>query len=273
MLTRTFLHCPGIGERRERDLWERGYTDWRRFLDRHPPGGWRDVIACRLDRETAARDLPRREAWRLLTSYMGRTAYLDIETEGMGPDANKVTCVGISDGCSVEAFVAGENLDQVPGALERFDLVVTYNGAGFDLPILQSVFPRWDLRRLRHLDLRFPLARIGLRGGLKEIERRAGLVRAGAVQGADGWTAVLLWRAHRQGHPHALETLVAYCLEDVVHLPHLAARAYNELISTLPLEVPPVPLPSIPIIPFRADGPLVRSLVEMQSVRRSRSWN
>jgi hypothetical protein len=262
LLTRTFLHVPGIGEHRERELWRHGYTDWEHFLEHHPRGPFRDRVARHLDRDLAARSLPRREAWRLAAEFPLRTAFVDIETEGLSPGRDAVTCVGLSDGRSVEGFVRGRNLDAFPNAITRFDLLVTYNGACFDLPMLQSAFPRTDFRRFHHLDLRYPLHRLGLRGGLKGIERQLGFARASEIEGADGYTAVLLWQAHLRGHPRALETLVCYCLEDVVHLKPLMAYAYNRLTASLPIAVPMIEDHITPEIPFRADGSLVRSLMK-----------
>lgn len=261
MLTRSFIHVPGVGEKRERDLWRRGYTDWQAFASGHPPGPWRDLVLSRLDRDRAARDLPRREMWRLADAFPSRTAFLDIETTGLAPGRDGVTCVGLSDGGSVEAYVQGRDLNRLPAALERFDLLVTYNGTCFDLPVLQAAFPQTDFRRFHHIDLRYPLHRLGLKGGLKGVERKLGLSRAGEVEGADGYVAVLLWQEHLRGHRRALETLVAYCLEDVVHLKPLLAHAYNGLAADLPLDVDPVPAGRIPRIPWRADGGLVRDLL------------
>ncbi len=261
MLTRTFIHVPGVGERRERDLWRRGYTDWEAFLRLHPPGPWRDLIAQRLDRERAARDLPRREKWRLATAFAGRTAFLDIETTGLGMTGDTITCVGLSDGATVETFVRGRDLLRLPEAIERFDLLVTYNGSCFDLPILQAAFPSVDFAGFHHIDLRYPLHRLGLKGGLKGVERTLGLTRAREVEGADGYLAVLLWEKHLAGHPRALATLLAYCLEDVVHLKPLLAHAYNRLSEALPVEVPVVTDVATPRIPHVADGGLVQDLL------------
>lgn len=261
MLTRTFIHVPGVGERRERDLWRKGYTDWDRFRRDHPSGAWKDLITSRLDVGRAARDLPRREAWRVLSDFADRTAYLDIETEGLGVARDRITCVGLSDGREVEIFVRGENLSDFPRAIRKYDLIVTYNGSCFDLPVLQSNFPSLDFGRFRHVDLRYPLNRIGLRGGLKKIEETLGLSRADAVQGVDGYMAVLLWRAYRRGHPRALETLIRYCLEDVVHLKPLAAHVYNRLTNDLPFRVPPITDVRAPAIPYRADRALVHELL------------
>jgi len=266
VLERTFLHVPGIGERRERALWAQGYQDWTGFLERHPPDRWKEWIAGHLDRERAARALPRREAWRLATEFPGRTCFLDIETEGLDPASHGVTCVGLSDGTTVEAFVAGRNLEAFPDALERFDLVVTYNGSSFDLPVLRRAFPHADLHRLHHIDLRIPLHRLGLKGGLKGVERQLGIARSAEIEGADGFLAVLLWREHLRGNATALETLLRYCLEDVVHLVPILAVAYNRLTRDLPLPVAPIVDVEEPAIPYRADAGLVRRLA-------SRRWD
>ena len=81
------------------------------------------------------------------------------------------------------------------------------------------------------------------------------------IEGADGYVAVLLWEAHLRGHPRARETLVAYCLEDVVHLVPLLAYAHDRLVADLPLEVPPLARSEPPAIPYRGDGGLVRDLL------------
>ncbi|MBZ5638952.1 MAG: ribonuclease H-like domain-containing protein [Acidobacteriia bacterium] len=261
MLTRSFVHVPGVGERRERGLWQRGYTDWNAFLRGHPEGPWRDLIASRLDPERAARDLPRREMWRLATAFSGRVAFLDIETTGLSPGRDGITCVGLSDGERVEALVQGRDLGRLKTVLERFELLVTYNGSCFDLPVLAAAFPEIDFHRFHHIDLRYPLHRLGLKGGLKGVERTLGLARPEEIQGADGYLAVLLWDQHVGGHPRALETLVRYCLEDVVHLIPLLAHAYDRLSAELPLAVAPIGEVGMPSIPFRADGGLVKDLL------------
>jgi len=261
MLQRTFLHVPGIGRRRERTLWERGYTDWELFLRNHPPGPWKDLIASRLDERTVIRDLPARETWRMLSSFRGRTAYLDIETEGLVVGRDGITCIGLSDGRDVEVFVRGENLPAFPPALRRFDLLVTYNGSCFDLPVLKQAYPSLDWNRLLHVDLRYAARRVGLTGGLKAIERSLGLARSEEIEGADGYLAVLLWKAHREGRSGARDTLVHYCLSDTVHLKPLAAHVFNHLTRELPVAVPPMGDVEVPPIPYRADGSLVQELL------------
>ena len=261
MLRHTFLHVPGIGEKKERDLWQRGFTDWESFHRGHPPGAWRELILERLDLERAAADLPKREAWRLGGELSAQTLFLDIETTGLSVDADAITCIGVSDGTTVSAYVRGENLERFPEALLGVKLLVTYNGSSFDLPVLARAFPTIDFARFHHVDLRFPLRRIGLTGGLKAVERTLGIDRPEELEGVDGFMAVRLWRAHRAGRDGALETLVRYCLEDVVNLGPLLAHAYNRLVAPLPISVPPMDAAPRPNIPHRADARLVRELL------------
>ena len=84
---------------------------------------------------------------------------------------------------------------------------------------------------------------------------------ADELAGVDGFTAVRLWRAHRAGRGGALETLVRYCLEDVVNLRPLLAHTYNRLVAPLPLPVPRMESAPRPHIPHRADAELVRELL------------
>ena len=76
-----------------------------------------------------------------------------------------------------------------------------------------------------HIDLRFVLASLGHRGGLKAIERRLGLSRDAAIEGVDGFEAVMLWHRARRGDRAALEKLLLYNLTDVVNLVELAEAA------------------------------------------------
>jgi len=266
MLRHTFLHVPGVGEKRERNLWSRGFTDWAAFRDGYPHGAWRELILDHLDEERAARALPKRDAWRLATEFPGRTLFLDIETTGLSFDGDSVTCVGVSDGVGVAAFVRGQNLHDFPDALRGVELLVTYNGASFDLPVLRHAFPQVNFDRFHHIDLRYPLHRLGVKGGLKGAERALGIARPEEIAGVDGFMAVLLWQEHRAGSVTALDTLLSYCLEDVVNLNPLLTIAYNRLLKGLPLDIPPLEPRARPTIPYAADAELVRGLL------RKRVW-
>jgi uncharacterized protein YprB with RNaseH-like and TPR domain len=78
-----------------------------------------------------------------------------------------------------------------------------------------------------HLDLRFILARLGFKGGLKRIEPRFGIRRPPEVDGMDGYEAVLLWARHCRGDYTALPTLLTYNREDVVNMETLMEGAFQ----------------------------------------------
>jgi uncharacterized protein YprB with RNaseH-like and TPR domain len=251
MLEHTFIHLPGVGEVTERSLWEQGILTWHVALDRpRPParfsgGRWElcrrmlgECIRCLEtgDHRHFAACLPGSQHWRTYREFRRRTAFLDIETTGLGA-LDQVTVVGLYDGVRTTTFVAGDNLDELPEALAQYCLLVTYNGATFDLPFLLRRFPGLDLDHL-HVDLRYPLRRLGLRGGLKHIEQRVGLRRDPEVAGLDGWDAVRLWREYQAGSETALATLIKYNTADIENLEHLMELAYRGMrrAAGLPLD-------------------------------------
>jgi uncharacterized protein YprB with RNaseH-like and TPR domain len=106
---------------------------------------------------------------------LGRTLFIDTETTGLGHGAGVLAFLIGAGYFEDEAFVLRQyflrNLSEEPAALhhlsdwsEGFDGLVSFNGRGFDVPILQS---RFILSRLRppilkapHLDLLPPSRRI-----------------------------------------------------------------------------------------------------------------
>src|SRR3972149_2982460 len=94
-----------------------------------------------------------------------------LSPETQSEDA--VTGGGLYDGRE-RSYVKGVNLEDLPRALERPKVLVTFNGARFDLPFLRRAFPRMRLDQI-HVDLLHPLRRLGYRGGLKAIARQGGI--------------------------------------------------------------------------------------------------
>jgi uncharacterized protein YprB with RNaseH-like and TPR domain len=78
------------------------------------------------------------------------------------------------------------------------------------------------------------LASLGYKGGLKGCERQLGLTREG-LEEVDGFFAVLLWKDFKKNKNHkALETLLAYNIQDVVNLEALMIKAYNKKLKDTP---------------------------------------
>lgn len=257
MLTATFACARGMNEELERRLWQGGILDWG--LARAQPDEVAAILGtARAQRLAewigeAERALARRDrawfktsfadaSWRLWRGYCPpeRIALLDIETTGLTPGFDQVTVIGLVDGARTRAFVAGTPQDgdwplaQFPAALRDYDLLVTFNGEGFDLPFLERQFRELGLRfDLPHLDL-LPLARqLGFGGGLKDIEAELGIRREQGIAGMRGGEAIALWAAWRQGDAAAYRKLVQYCLADCANLRSLAEALYERRWAAL----------------------------------------
>ena len=255
MLDRTFIHGAGVGAATERGLWLAGARDWATFLamqrggalpGSHKRGGKLERLAGVIEDSRAAlasgdveyfrARLPGPEMWRMHAPFAGRAAYVDIETTGLSPAYDVVTVVALHDGTRCHTFVRGDNLADFPRMAAQFALLVTFNGATFDIPFLQTTFP--DFAPRAHLDLRYPLARLGHKGGLKEIERRVGIQRPRHLAELDGFDAVRLWRQHERGDRAALPTLLAYAEQDVANLVTLAAIVGRDMPARVGFTLP-----------------------------------
>lgn len=243
MLEHTFVHIQGIGPKTERALWARGIRTWHDYLARPEPllSVSRDrLVRDELERSLEnrgdvdyfSRRLPPRDSWRLFKAFRAGTAYLDIETSGGYEGFDEITVIGLYDGARTQTFVNGVNLEAFEIAVAEYDVVVTFNGACFDLPCIRHAFPGITLPPA-HIDLRFVLRRLGLSGGLKVIERRMGLAREEGVDGLNGLDAVRLWAEYRNGDRSALDRLIRYNTADIVNLEPLMETGYRWLMEGL----------------------------------------
>ena len=241
MLSSSYIHIRGIGPTTEQRIWQRGVRHWEQFLANPTAAGLglrkrADAIAtvtasldhlqCR-DHRFFSAQLPPREHWRTYREFSQRIAFLDIETTGMS-DEEAVTMIGVYDGTHTRTYVKGIDLQDFMYDIDKFHLLVTYFGAGFDLPFLRRRFPMVPFDQL-HIDLCPALHRLGYKGGLKHIEEVLGISRAPETQGLSGWDAVRLWREYQYGSAEALALLTAYNTEDIVNLETLLEFAYPKL--------------------------------------------
>jgi uncharacterized protein len=274
MLKNTFLHLPGIGEKKERALWARGISSWEGFRRSVPPvlpfaGKREHELKARIDQSILhleqddpahfAERLPPRYFWRLFPEFRKGLAYLDIETTGLGSWSDHITSAAVYDGNTVATYVYGDNLDSLPARLASFKVLVTYNGSCFDIPFIERFFG--IKLGLVHIDLRYLLRGLGYRGGLKGCEKQLGIDRAG-LDGVDGYFAVLLWQEYqRTGNRRALDTLLSYNVADTVNLETLAVLAYNMKLKETPFfEACALPTPCPPANPFAPDPDLIGEL-------------
>lgn len=250
VLERSFVLLDRVGERTERRIWDQGVHTWDDFLENGsvaPFSAKRKEIADQILVEAKdavtrgatdffAHRMPNRDVWRLYPSFKEDVVFLDIETTGLSRRA-AVTVVGLARGGKFRALVRGQDLtrQELEAELEEARMIVTFNGASFDLPMLRSHFQAKGLD-LPHLDLRHLARRVGLSGGLKRIERQLGLERDREFAMMTGQDAVHLWHLwSRSRNQKALDLLLMYNEADVVNMREVADIVCDQVIgSTFP---------------------------------------
>ncbi len=252
-LERTFQLSKGVGPYRERDLWARGIETWDAF---EAAAGQGVVMSAAIDAVTLetlqrarkalsagdlaalAAMLPAREHWRLYPHFAERAAFFDIEADGdLVP-----TVVGVMDARGVATFRRGHSLQQLPERLAQSPIWVTFNGAVFDVPVLEKAFEHFP-RPSAHIDLRFLIRRTGLKGGLKGVEESLNLHRPLHLKGVKGLDAIRLWREWNETKSlTALRVLTEYNLYDAVNLRSVLEWSMWQLAEQAVWDLPRKPI-------------------------------
>lgn len=244
MLENSFIFLDRVGTARELSFWRDGILSWGEFVDREHIRGMSDkakasadealvIATARLrdgDAGYFASLLRSKDQWRCFEEFRDGTVYLDIETTGTSKRA-PITIVGVYDGRRMHTLVRGHNLvpESLSALLGPARMLVTFNGAAFDIPMLESQFPG-AVPDIPHLDLKHLLRRLGHTGGLKMIERDMGVERDLRIQYLTGQDAVYLWRLwQKKGTWNALETLKEYNAEDCRNLETIADIACEQM--------------------------------------------
>jgi len=142
-------------------------------------------------------------------------AYLDIETDRAG----NICVFGVS--IENNGFLQWYGDDIKSGSIERqlsnVKTIVTFNGDGFDLPRIKQCL-NIDLQaNCVSRDLFKEKKKLGIRGGLKDLEKMFGIERK--TDGMNGYKAMWLWEKYKNfGNRDALNLLLEYNKEDVINL-------------------------------------------------------
>jgi uncharacterized protein len=272
VLEQTFCHIPSISLKTEQRFWDAGLRSWDQ-CEAPPPGLLSRKKQMTINEHLAQSKshlnnsnpsyfsdlLPASEQWRLFARFRNTTAFLDIETTGLGGPGDHITTIVLYDGRSVRHYVHGQNLNDFPAAVAAYSLLVTFNGKCFDVPFIERSF---GIKLMAaHIDLRYVLKSLGYAGGLKAVEVKLGLDRKD-LRDVDGYFAVLLWQEYRRrGDPRALETLLAYNAADVLNLEPLMVTAFNMKLKGTPFhDMHCLDMPATPAIPFRADRGMIERI-------------
>lgn len=235
----SFLGADGVGETTERRLWEQGVTHWEEFHE--ACDGIGPTRAERIESFIAEgkraidsddvsyfdHSFPTGARWRLYESFQDQACFFDIETTGLDQRSSIVTTVSVHQNGRTETLVRGDDLtrDSLRSVFEDAGLLVTFNGARFDIPFLEDAF---DLSISHpHIDLMPTCRKVGLSGGLSEIERELGIGRE--LPDVDGREAVRLWREHERGVDGALDRLIEYNREDTENMVPVLETVVDEL--------------------------------------------
>ena len=233
MLKESFVVLPRVGHRTESRIWSQGLNSWDDFMGAVKVKGLsaarKDNCDQRLqeakgklrvgDSSFFAR-MP--DQWRLYNEFKDEAVFLDIETNGY---YSGITVIGLSDGFDTKTFVRGFNLERalIIKELSKYKLIITFNGASFDLPVINRYFDFSP--RVPHIDLRFVCQKLGFTGGLKAIEKQFSIKRRPEVNGLSGEDAVYLWEMWKStGDKDYLDRLVWYNEEDILNLRPLAEK-------------------------------------------------
>ena len=283
MIQNTFCHIRGVGLKTEANLWNKGVHNWS---DWPKENGIRlpkqslleipDIFETSLnalknnDANFFYERLPASECWRLFTHFRNQLGYLDIETTGLGISA-EITSIALYDGQQVSTYVNGRNLDQFAEDIQQFSVLVTYNGKSFDIPCIEKFF-NITLPQAQ-IDLRYVLARLGYKGGLKGCEKQIGINR-GALDGVDGSFAIHLWQLYNlYNNERALETLIAYNVEDTINLEQLLVHAWNKNIATTPFaDEFALNCPEPPQLTYQPDLDCVAEVKQKLATSNNRIW-
>ncbi len=244
MLNNTYIHIPGVGKGLEKKIWAQGIHTWEEFLEMEDrisiPSSQKSRICEEVRKSSerlAAKDhcffsqyLPSAEHWRAYPLFSESVAFVDIETTGLSKSRDKITIVGIYDGRESKTYIKDINLDEIVDEFSKYRLLVSFNGARFDLPFIRSEFPEIEFNQL-HIDLMYPLRRIGYNGGLKNIEKLLGISRSGDTEGMTGFDAVRLWKKYEKGDQEALDKLIKYNREDIVNLKYVIELTYPKMVE------------------------------------------
>ena len=235
MIKNSFIFLEKVGPRKEQAWWQSGIKDWQDFMKAGKVKGIAASTKSYYDRrihqaqQALLKDdaaffvgkLPAKETWRLYDYFKEETGFLDVEVDSHG----KIIVVGISNYYQTNTFVNGVNLEKnlLEKELSKYKVVVTFNGASFDLPKLKKQL-KVEFKG-PHIDLKPLSVALGLKGGLKEAEKRLGLKRPAHLYG----NPVGLWNAfHASGDREYLELLLEYNQEDIENLKQIMEYVYKE---------------------------------------------
>ena len=245
MITQSFIFLERVGHKIEQTIWNNGIYDWDNFLKNQKIKGMsryrklyynRKILNAKkalynFDSSYFIDLLPQSEMWRLYDFFKEDAVFLDIETTGLSKLHDDITVFGLYDGLNTKLMIKEINLDykSLKKELDKYKLIVTFNGASFDLPFIEKRYPNL-LPKIPNFDVKSLTDKLGLKGGLKNIEKELGVKRKEIIEEFNGGDALTLWRMYRAtGDDYYLNLLVEYNEYDIMNLKLVAEKCVKKM--------------------------------------------
>ena len=249
VITNSFIFLERIGHKLEQNIWKNGIHDWDGFLKHDKINGLsrhrklyynRKILNARkalynFDSGYFTSILPQSETWRLYDFFRDDSVFLDIETTGLSKEYDDITVFGLYNGINTKIMIKGVNLDYsiLKKELGKYKLIVTFNGASFDIPFIEKRYPNL-LPKIPNFDVRSVSNMLGLKGGLKVIEKNLGIKRSNIVENFYGGDALTLWRMYKAtGDDYYFNLLVEYNEYDIINLKTVAEHCVKNMKEKL----------------------------------------
>jgi len=246
LIQNSFIFLERVKRGIEEKLWKQGISNWDSFLSSERINGLslarkkyydRKILEARkqlynFNSNYFRKILPQAEYYRLYDFFKEDCVFLDIETTGLDARNNDITMIGLFNGIDTKTMIKGINFDYktLKEELKNYKLIVTFNGSSFDIPFINKIYPDL-LPDIPNFDVKSVTARLGLKGGLKEIERKLGIKRGKIVEKFYGGDALTLWKMYRAtGNDEYLNLLIEYNEEDIVNLKKVAEYCVEKLL-------------------------------------------
>jgi len=227
-LKSTFFHLKKFNKEKEEQLWNGGVTTIEELEKTYSENLLFEDINNKYIESIRAienknikyfkKKITPDEYYRIAYSFYNDVIFLDIETTGLSREYCYITMIGWIYRGKYKYFIKGNDISELKSDLESAKIIITFNGAIFDLPFIKHEYPGLNIPLL-HIDLRFFAKRYNYTGGQKNIEEILKFRRKN--KSINGKEAVVLWYKYLKNDTNSLKLLIQYNYYDVLGMTYI----------------------------------------------------